>query len=295
MKVYAIVVTYNGSKWINKCFASLLNSTIPLKVLVIDNLSTDGTTDLIQNKFPQVEVIKAGQNLGFGKANNIGLKMALENNADYVFLLNQDAWVEPDTIEKLINIQFQHPQFHLLSPIHLNGSGDAIDRHFQVYLGPEHTAGFYSDLYLGKLKPFYQGKYANAAAWLLTHHCLEIVGGFDTLFNHYGEDDDFIQRFHRCNLKLAIVSNAVIYHDRLQTNSRSKIFNDNLAYTQALKLLKGSKTPKYHFLFRLIIADIFTFIFVYFGKNEMLKTKIKSLYFAIKLKHKVSHHLNHNI
>jgi N-acetylglucosaminyl-diphospho-decaprenol L-rhamnosyltransferase len=123
--IYSIVVTYNGSKWLDKCFGSLLNSTVSTKIIAIDNKSTDGTPDEIRLKFPSVEVIETGKNLGFGKANNIGLTRALNENADYVFLLNQDAWVEPDTIGKLISTQSS--EYAILSPVHLNGQGDALD------------------------------------------------------------------------------------------------------------------------------------------------------------------------
>ena len=66
--VYTIIVTYNGAKWINKCFGSLQSSSIPLKIIAVDNNSKDNTPQIIKAKFPDVEVIETGENLGFGKA-----------------------------------------------------------------------------------------------------------------------------------------------------------------------------------------------------------------------------------
>ena len=86
---YVIVVTYNGSKWIDKCFGSLVNSTIPLQIFAVDNGSSDGTPDIIRSKFPSVQVIENKENLGFGQANNIGIRQAYDAGADYVFLLNR--------------------------------------------------------------------------------------------------------------------------------------------------------------------------------------------------------------
>ncbi len=77
MKIKAIIVTYNGLKWIDKCFSSLYKSETPLEIITIDNGSVDGSIDKIKKNFPQVEIIENGKNLGFGKANNIGLSMAL--------------------------------------------------------------------------------------------------------------------------------------------------------------------------------------------------------------------------
>jgi N-acetylglucosaminyl-diphospho-decaprenol L-rhamnosyltransferase len=98
VKVVVIIVTYNGAGWIEKCLNSLRNSSLNTDVIVIDNASTDETVSLIENLYPEVELVKRANNLGFGQANNIGLRMALDQNADFVFLLNQDAWIDQDTI-----------------------------------------------------------------------------------------------------------------------------------------------------------------------------------------------------
>jgi len=212
MLIYSIVVTYNGIKWLDKCFGSLVNSTVSTKILVIDNKSTDGTPDQIRLKFPSVEVIETGQNLGFGKANNIGLTRALDENADYVFLLNQDAWVETDTIEKLVSAQSL--DYAILSPVHLNGQGDALDFGFANYLLNSLTPDFTSDIYLNRLKPIYEMQYANAAAWLLNMKCVELVGGFDPSFFMYGEDGNYMHRIKYYRLKIGVCPSARIYHDR---------------------------------------------------------------------------------
>ena len=91
MKVISIIITYNGSKWVEKCFGSLVKSTHPLKIIAVDNASDDGTPEIIHTKYPEVEVINSEQNLGFGKANNIGLRKALEERADYAFY--KQAWL----------------------------------------------------------------------------------------------------------------------------------------------------------------------------------------------------------
>lgn len=285
--IVVIVVTYNGKKWIDKCFGSIINSTIPVHIVAIDNASTDGTPNRIREKFKQVEVIETGQNLGFGKANNIGLKRMLDVNADYAFLLNQDAWVENDTIEKLIKVQQKNPDYHLLSPVHLNGKGDAIDRKFQNYLSNNHTPGFYSDLFLNKLKPIYEGKYANAAAWLLTNHCIETVGGFDPLFQLYGEDDDYISRLHKANLKLGIVPHSKIYHDRPQAIKKNNLPPKKRAYTHALLKVKATQSPKKTYLLRKIFTDYITYYITYLGKNKHIKTSIKTNISILKIKNKV--------
>jgi len=212
MLIYTIIVTYNGSKWLDRCFGSLVDSTVATKILAIDNKSNDGTPEAIRSKFPSVEVIEAGENLGFGKANNIGLVKALNENADYVFLLNQDAWVEADTIEKLVSVQ--SPEYAILSPMHLNGQGNALDMRFANYVLASLNPDVLSDIYLSRIKARYDIKYANAAAWLLSMHCVEQIGGFDPSFFMYGEDDNYIHRVQYFGYKIGFCPSARIYHDR---------------------------------------------------------------------------------
>ena len=78
-RVLVIVVTYNAMRWIDRCLGSLLASKPKPDVFVVDNASTDGTPDYLSSNFNDVIVNKPGRNLGFGQANNIGLKYALEN------------------------------------------------------------------------------------------------------------------------------------------------------------------------------------------------------------------------
>jgi GT2 family glycosyltransferase len=223
MTIFAIVVTYNGSKWVENCFKSLMDSSIPLKILAIDNCSTDGTAILIKKKFPEVNVIETSRNLGFGMANNIGLKQALEENADYAFLLNQDAWIVPDTIDKLLTIfnSSLGKDYGVISPIHLNSKGD-VEEGFLNYLGTNQK--ILSDYILHRdIDELYPINFVNAAAFMITKDCLEQVGGFEPEFFHYGEDVNFFQRLKYYKIKAAIHLGSKIIHARdLEDKTRRK-------------------------------------------------------------------------
>ncbi len=237
--VFAIIVTFNGLKWIDNCFGSLTNSSLPIKIIAIDNASTDSTPEYIRKHYPEVDLIENEKNLGFGQANNIGIRKAYDAGADYVFLLNQDAWVEKDTIEKLVAVAEKNPEFGIVSPMHLNGKGDALDFNFSNWIGPNYCNGFYSDLFLGKLEDrIYKTDYVNAAAWLLNPKCIETVGGFNPLFFVYGEDDNYLQRTHYHKLKVGVYPSARIFHDR-----EEKKLHD--AFVVHEKMLKRSLLRKY--------------------------------------------------
>lgn len=196
-------------KWLSKC----LESCKCMNVILVDNNSSDNTVSFVKENYPNVTVLKQSKNFGFGAANNIGIAYALKQNVDYIFLLNQDAYLEPNTISKLIKAHKANKEYGVISPIHLNGEGNNLDKNFQIYLR-ENLFFIYDAIRNIYSKPLYEVSFVNAAAWLLPRKTIETVGGFDPIFFHYGEDDNYCQRVLYHNLKIGIVPNAYIYHDR---------------------------------------------------------------------------------
>ena len=209
-RVFVIVVTYKGNRWYDKCFSSLRESTIPVQTIVVDNSPGNEDAKYIKEYFPEVHLIKTNENLGFGLANNIGMRYAMDNGCDYVFLLNQDAWIEPDSIEKLVSIAVQHPELGILSPMHLAKGKD----HLNILIDDgKQNYELLSDAYCGKIKEYYLVKYVNAAAWLLPRKTLETIGGFCPIFKHYEEDDDYLNRAIYHKLGIALCPKVQVVHD----------------------------------------------------------------------------------
>lgn len=217
MKILTIIVTYNGAQWYDRCFGSLQRSTIPVDIMVVDNASQDGTADWIAAHYPEINLIRSDKNLGFGQANNIGMRYALDNGYDYVFLLNQDAWLHTnDCIGRLVQVAENHPEYMIMSALWLYGSGERITKGSKLHMIAleEPNNDFVSDLYLGReLKEVYETDYIGAAAWLLPRKTLEQIGGFDPLFFHRGEDDNYMQRVHYHGGKIGLCAKACICHD----------------------------------------------------------------------------------
>lgn len=218
VKLFVVIVTYKGEQWYDRCFTSLRESTISVQTIVIDNASNDGTVEYIREHFPEIHLIESKENLGFGKANNIGMRYALDHGCDYVFLLNQDAWVDADALEKLVEIHSKHSEYGILSPIHLNAEKTGIEKGLVLYLDDRRVTdkALFEDLYFGRLKEVYDTKYINAAAWLLPRKTLETVGGFDPIFSHYGEDDNYLQRVMYHKIKIGICPLCVAVHDTVR-------------------------------------------------------------------------------
>lgn len=214
MKVLAIIVTYNGMQWHERCFSSLEASTIPVDTFVVDNASSDDTVSYIKTNFPKVILVESKINLGFGQANNKGMKYALENGYDFVFLLNQDAWVEPNTIEVLVQLHKENKEYGILSPMHLVAEKDKLEESFSNFIVPPYSPNdFTKDLYFGNKKEIYSSNFINAAAWLLPIECLKTVGGFDPIFFHYQEDFNYTQRVLFHGFKIGFCPTVSIVHD----------------------------------------------------------------------------------
>lgn len=212
-KIFAVVVTFNGSPWIRKCIESLESSSYPVRIIVVDNRSSDDTLLYLDTK-STLQYVALESNVGFGRANNLGISIALEQGADYVFLLNQDAFVGPDTVEKLIRGMSENPALGILSPLHLNYEGNAIHATFARSLVTQGAEQFYSDLLFGRTDPerVYLMRFVNAAGWMISAKCLQTVGGFDPLFHMYGEDDDYCRRVLWHGFQIGMLPGAVIYH-----------------------------------------------------------------------------------
>lgn len=215
VKLFVIVVTYKGKQWYDRCFSSLRESTLPVQTIVVDNASNDGSVEYIKENYPEIHLIESDENLGFGRANNLGMRYALDHGCDFVFLLNQDAWVEPDTFGKLLDIHGNHLEYGILSPIHLNAEKTGIEKGLLNYLDDKKITDkrLLEDLYFNRLEDVYDTTYVNAAAWLLPRNTLETIGGFDPIFSHYGEDDNYLQRVRFHGLKIGICPSCVAVHD----------------------------------------------------------------------------------
>jgi GT2 family glycosyltransferase len=217
MSIYAIIATYNGQEWIHKCISSVLRSNIPVSIIVIDNNSADNTREIVR-RFESVKLIPLRTNLGFGRANNIGIQTALASGADYFFLINQDGWVDKNTIEYLISVALDNPEYGILSPIHFSGNESLLDSLFAKYMALRTDIKLISDLYLSRenLLPVYETTFVNAAFWLISKNCIHAAGYFDENFFVYGEDADYLKRVIKQELKIGICPGAIAFHGRPQ-------------------------------------------------------------------------------
>lgn len=210
-----VIVNYQVRKLLSNCLDSIYrsNAVESLRVVVVDNGSTDGSSEMVRDQFPQVELISLVDNPGYPIANNAGIRHILEskdNGPAYILILNPDTELEPETIRHSLDFMSNNPDVGIMGPrLFLpNGSLDhACRRGF-----PTPFASFTYMTGLGKLFP--NSKTLNAytlsylsedeqadvdsvvgAFMMVRVSALEQTGLFDERFWMYGEDLDLAKRF----------------------------------------------------------------------------------------------------
>lgn len=216
-----VIVTFNAMQWIDRCIRSVMESELIVDIIVVDNQSNDGTADHIKKNFPDTQLTQMDYNAGFGVANNIGMRIALEMNCDFVYLLNQDAYLKPDTLSVLDSrAHTSEENWGVLSPIHLDGQGKRLDSKFSFYLNINKNRDLLSDFILEKPRQeVYEVPFVNAAGWYLRTDTLTQVGGFDPIFFMYGEDEQYCRRLRYHGYKIGIVTDCYMLHDRSQESN----------------------------------------------------------------------------
>ncbi len=207
-RVDVVVLNWNGWQDTIACLASLQLLDYPaFDLLVVDNGSTDESVDQIKKAMPSVEVLQAGSNLGFGGGCNVGIRHALARGADYVWLVNSDATVDPGALSALVRLADQDLTLGSVGSVLYEA--DQVDR-IQLWGGGR------VNLWLGgsrhRISPG-AIDFISGASILLRRAALEDVGLFDQeSFFMYWEDTDLGFRLRRAGWQLAVADDSRIWH-----------------------------------------------------------------------------------
>jgi GT2 family glycosyltransferase len=213
--VAAIVVNFNSGELLDRCLRALGGQALPpARTIVVDNASTDGSVDGVEERFPDVEVVRLGKNAGFARANNIAVARA--EGCEWVALVNPDAFPEPDWLEKLVKAAAAQPEFTFFASrlvdatrrTTLDGTGDLYHVSGWAWQrGHGQEVGRTDD----PLTPDEVFAPCAAAALYRRDAFLE-VDGFDESYFCYFEDIDLGFRLRLAGHRCLYVPDAVTYH-----------------------------------------------------------------------------------
>jgi GT2 family glycosyltransferase len=221
--VSIILVNYNTKKLLIDCINSVYKKTsgVIYEIIVVDNNSHDGTEESIKTNFPDINFIQSGDNIGFGRANNLGIKCA---KADFIFLLNSDTLLVNNAIKILFDYIVKNPNvgvcggnlytLEVKPTVSFNQSMPGFASDLDVFLG-----GVLSRMSYGKNiffnhtnRPMILNGYVSGADMMIRKEAINAVGLFDSDFFMYYEETELTWRIKKENYKVASVPDAKIIH-----------------------------------------------------------------------------------
>lgn len=221
-----VVLNFNGQECLSRCLASLESLQYPhFFVVVVDNASSDDSFAVAQRSFPSYTYVVRTRNGGFAAGMNTGIKFVLEKGADFVWLFNNDATAEPNTLSLLLVEATQQEQTGLWSPIILNpltkalwfGKGriDAL-RMRAVHQIPSSKESAASS---------YESGFLTGCALLVKSVVFKKIGFLDERFFLYYEDADFSLRAKRSGFQVRVVPRARVWHTEQSALNREKLYH----------------------------------------------------------------------
>ncbi|MDY0083127.1 MAG: glycosyltransferase [Ignavibacteriaceae bacterium] len=249
MDLSIIIVNYNVKEFLQNLIHSIEKASLNLtkEIIVIDNASDDGSVEFIREKFPQVNLVANKTNLGFGKANNIGLKQA---KGKYILLINPDTIVAEDTFEKMIQFFESNDNVGLAGCKILNPDGTLQLACRRSFPGPwtsftkvtglstlfpkSRIFARYNLTYLDE-NDTYEVDAISGSFMMMKREVYEKTGGFDEQFFMYGEDLDLCYRIQKAGYKVFYVHPTQIIHYKGESAKRSS-FDETKVFYNAMHL-----------------------------------------------------------
>jgi len=226
--VAAIVASYNTRDFTRVALLSLKKSEYPLsQIIVVDNASVDGSVEMVAQEFPEVRLIKNQTNVGFARACNQGI--ALCTTETYIWLVNSDAEVHPQTLTTLVAYLDHHKRVGMLGPVlyypdgSLQSSGGFFPSFFNVFRYLLPIASLFPQAFRKRLRDMalypqvipeegFVVDYATGAACVLRKNALEDVGVLAEEYFMYFEETDLAWRMHQKQWEVRIIPTPPVVH-----------------------------------------------------------------------------------
>ncbi len=237
MKLSVIIVNYNVRAYLEQCLRTVFEAMkgVDGDVYVVDNLSTDGSVEMVREKFPQVKLIANQENVGFSRANNQAIR---ESTAEYVVLLNPDTVVGEDVFRKVVAFLDAHPKAGGLGVKMIDGTGRFLPESKRGL--PTPSVAFYKIIGLTRLFPRSKvfGRYhlghlpedqaapieiLSGACMFMRKRTLDEVGLLDESFFMYGEDIDLSYRITLGGYENWYFPEARIIHYKGESTKKSSV------------------------------------------------------------------------
>ena len=215
--IAVIVLTWNGRDLTLDCLDSLAKVTTPgVRVIVVDNASSDGTAAAIAARFgPRVTVVSNPSNLGYAAGNNAGIRRALDGGADFILLLNNDTVVDPAAVGELARGLAETPgagvagakTYYFTPPDRIWFAGGEVS----LWRGTARHIGI-RETDRGQHDAPRDVDYVSGCALMARREVFQAIGMLDESYRAYFEDTDFCMRAARAGFRIRYVPTAKVWH-----------------------------------------------------------------------------------
>ena len=215
--VWAVVLAWNQKDETVACLDSLLHSDYPqMQLLVVDNGSTDGTAETVQQLYPQVMVVRSPVNLGIAAGYNLGLNHALAHRAEYILVANNDIVVDESMVRHLAESMADRPEVGMIMPKIYHYYGDQ----YRLWCTGARWRKFPPSVkmmgYNVKDAPRYSRsrelEFAPSCCLLIRRQVVEHIGGFDPGYFFYSDDWDYSARVRAAGYHIRFDPAAKLWH-----------------------------------------------------------------------------------
>lgn len=242
-KIYIVIPNWNGKHRLKNCLDSINAQSQKCETIVVDNGSVDGSSEYLRKNYPWVHVIQHERNEGFSGGVNAGIKYALNNNAEYVALLNNDAIIEKSWLENLLKCLKKHPELGAVTCKLLSADKKHIDSTGDFYSSWGLTIPRQRDHPTQEAVSSFEYVFGVCAgASLYRVAIFKDVGLFDERFFAYYEDTDFNFRMQLAGWKAGYEPFAEAYHATGSTSGGIKGFT-TFQTLKNLPILFWKNTP----------------------------------------------------
>jgi GT2 family glycosyltransferase len=259
-----IVPNWNGEDSLKACLDSLRAQSLKARIIVVDNGSVDGSVDLIQEHYPDIELITHLRNEGYAGGVNAGFERAIETGAAYAAPFNNDAVADKDWLRELVAYLDKHPKAGITACKLLTDDGKRLDSagdYYTVWGLPYPRGRDESDIdAYDSLTDIFA---ASGGASLYRVSMLKQIGLFDERFFAYYEDVDLSFRAQLAGWKVAYVPNSVAYHEIGGTSGKVRGFTTYQTLKNLPMLLVKNVPRRYLWT---VSWRFFAAQFLFFGK-----------------------------